>query len=120
MTTPQPNAVLRPVPLEGVLPDNRGFGFEPDSVERFQLFHSLEVWSGETREGAHCVYVLRGADEMVGAGCGPEQLPPTADLTIYPGMPPIEGLDLPDGSVVRFVLREGVVDVWVVPMREDA
>ncbi|HWM15501.1 MAG TPA: hypothetical protein VNP97_02820 [Microbacterium sp.] len=120
MMTPQPQAVLRPIPLDGDPFNDPGFGFEPESVVRFELFHNLEAWSGETREGSVCVYVLRGADEMVGAGCGPEQLPPAADLTIYSGMPVIDGLDLPDGSVVRFSLRNGVIDVWIVPISEKA
>jgi hypothetical protein len=112
--------VLRPIPLDGESIDDLGVGFDPESQVRFETFHSLEVWSGETRDGSVCVYVLGGVDEILGAACGPEQLPLVADLQIYPMMPAIEGLDLPVGSVVRFVLRDGVVEVRIVSMSEEA
>ena len=53
-------------------------------------------------------------------GCAPEPPTPTADLNFYPGMPRIDGLELPDGSVVRFVLHGDVIEVWVAASSEEA
>ena len=48
------------------------------------------------------------------AGCAPAAPEARrADITYYPGMRPIDGLELPDGSVVRFILRGDVMEVWI-------
>jgi hypothetical protein len=52
------------------------------------------------------------------AGCAPEPLDPVADIQFYSGMRPVDGLELPNGSVVRFILRNDVIEVWVAETLE--
>ena len=78
-------------------------------------FHDLEVWSGETEQGSVCIVVTTDRGEWMTAGWAPAPLDPTADINFYPGMRAIDGLELDDGSVVRFILRENAMEVWVAP-----
>jgi hypothetical protein len=41
-------------------------------------------------------------------------------VTFFEGMRPIDGLELPDGSLLRFVLREDVMEVWIAETAQGA
>lgn len=94
------------------------FGVELDSLQRHEDFHGLKVWSATDTRGSRCL--MFSFREWADGRCAPEPIEPVVDLTIYPGMPAIEGLDLPVGSVVRLALRGGVVDVTVAEAGSDA
>ncbi|MCR2763607.1 hypothetical protein NQ152_08805 [Microbacterium sp. zg.B48] len=111
--TPHPQVILRSVPLDGAAIDFDIFGVTTTSTVRYAPFYDLTVWSAETEAGSTCVFVTDADGAWMAAGCAPEQLAPTADLTYYPGMTRVDGLQLPDFSVVRFILRAGTVEVWI-------
>lgn len=121
LTPPHPIAELRPAPfIDGVELDFRMYGIAAESPVRYEPYRGLEVWSAETEEGSTCVVVTTGDGEWMTAGCAPEPLTPTADITFYQGMRQIDGLDLADGSVVRFVLRGEAMEVWIAETDEAA
>ena len=120
LMTPHPVATLRPAPLDSAELDFQMYGIQAISPVRYQPFHDLEVWSAETRQGSMCIVVTTGSGEWVTAGCAPEPLRPSADVTFYQGMRPIAGLDFPEGSVVRFILRDDVMEVWIAETTEGA
>jgi len=101
---PHPVTTLQQAPIEGAVLDFQMYGIEADSPVRYQPFHDLEVWSARTEQGSTCIVVTSDTAEWMAAGCAPEPLNPTADISFYPGMRPIDGLDLPNGSVVRLIL----------------
>ncbi|GAA3210680.1 hypothetical protein [Microbacterium terregens] len=117
---PHPQAVLRAIPLDGATVDLDMFGAATTSPVRYAPFHDLNVWSAQTDAGSTCVFVTTESGEWMAAGCAPEQLAPTADLTLYPSMFEVEGLELPDFSVVRFILRGAAVEVWIAEADEVA
>jgi hypothetical protein len=117
---PHPVATLRPAPLDSAELDFQMYGIQAVSPVRYEPFHDLEVWSAETRQGSMCIVVTTDTAEWMTAGCAPEPLKPSADITYYPGMRPIDGLELPDGSVVRFIMRDDVMEVWIAETTEGA
>lgn len=120
LMSPHPTTTLHPAPIEGAELDFQMYGIEADAPVRYQSFHDLEVWSAETEQGSVCIVVTTASAEWMAAGCAPEPLIPTADINIYPGIRPIDGLELSDGSVVRFVLRDDVMEVWIAETAEGA
>jgi hypothetical protein len=121
LTPPHPIAELRPAPfIDGVELDFRMYGIPAESPVRYEPFRGLEVWSAETEEGSTCVVVTTGDGEWMTAGCAPGPLTPTADITFYQGMRQIDGLDLADGSVIRFLLRGEAMEVWIAETDEVA
>ena len=117
---PHPVTTLERAPIEGAVLDFQMYGIQADSPVRYQPFHDLEVWSARTEQGSTCIVVTSAEAEWMAAGCAPEPLNPTADISFYPGMRPIDGLDLPNGSVVRLILRGDVIEVWIAETLEGA
>lgn len=121
VTAPRPLATLSPVPfVEGVELDFEMYGIPAESPVRYEPFHDLEVWSAMTQAGSRCVVVTASNGEWMTAACAPEPLSPTADINFFSGMRQIDGLELADGSVVRFILREDVMEVWIAETDEAA
>jgi len=117
---PHPEAVLRPIPAGDEILDFQMYGVQRESLVRYASYHGLQVWSADTAQGSACVIVTTEDSEYRAAGCTPEPLRASADLTFFAGTGPVPGLDLPEQSVVRFILRDGVVEVWVAPATEGA
>ena len=117
---PHPVTTLQQAPIEGAVLDFQMYGIQADSPVRYQPFHDLEVWSARTEQGSACIVVTSTEGEWMAAGCAPEPLDPTADISFYSGMRPIDGLELPNGSVVRFTLRDDVIEVWIAETLEGA
>ena len=121
LSPPHPVATLRASPpADGAQLDFGMYGIPAESAMRYESFRNLEVWSAETQQGSVCVVVTTREGEWMAAGCAPAPLNPTADITYYPGMRGIDGLELADGSVVRFVLRDDVMEVWLAETDEEA
>jgi hypothetical protein len=77
----------------------------------------VHVWTGIARNGSECIVLMIGAADTVATSCSPRPLPASADLFIFPGWTPqYIGLDLPAGSVVRFVQSGDDVEVWTAIM----
>lgn len=121
LTPPHPIATLRAAPAaDGAALDFGMFGIPAESSMRYEPFRDLEVWSADTEQGSTCLVVTAGDAEWMAAGCAPAPLQPTADITFSSGIRQIDGLDLADGSVLRFVLRDGVIEVWLAETDETA
>lgn len=121
LSPPHPVATLRQAPpADGVELDFETYGIPAGSPVSYEQFHDLQIWSAETEQGSTCVVVTTGAEEWMAAGCAPAPLTPTADILYYPGMRTIDGLDLPDGSVIRFVLQGDVIEVWIAETDQSA
>ena len=118
--SPHPVTTLQQVPIEGKPLDFQMYGVRAASPVRYESFHDLEVWSARTTQGSTCIVVANDAGEWVATGCAPEPLTPSADVVFYEGMRPIDGLDLPDGSLLRFVLREDVMEIWIAETAQPA
>jgi hypothetical protein len=118
---PHPVATLRPAPfIDGVELDFQMYGISADSPVRYEPFHGMEVWSATTEEGSSCVVVTTDNGEWMTAACAPQPLAATADIVFYQGMRQIDGLELSDGSVVRFILSGELMEVWIAETDEAA
>jgi hypothetical protein len=121
LSPPHPDAVLSQTSRAGgPALDYDMYRLRADSAVRYETFHELEVWSAQNDQGATCIVVTTAALEWMTATCAPEPLDPVADLTFYPGMTQIDGLELAEGSVLRFLLRGDVIEVWIGETAEGA
>jgi hypothetical protein len=120
IVTPRPATTLQQAPFDGTPLDFEMYGIQALSPVRYEPYHGLEVWSSRTEQGSTCVVVTTPSGEWMTAGCAPEPLSPTADVNFSAGMRPIDGLDLPAGSIVRFALRGDVMEVWIAETVESA
>jgi hypothetical protein len=117
---PHPATTLQQVAVGGAPLDFQMYGIPASSPVRYEPFHNLEVWSAQTEKGSMCIVVTTDTGEWIGAGCAPEPLDAMADVTFFTGMRPVDGLELPEGSVLRFILRGDVMEVWIAETLEGA
>ncbi len=120
LSAPRPVATLQQAPIDGAELDFEMYGIQSDSPVRYEPYRDLEVWSAQTEQGSTCIVVTTATSEWMAAGCAPEPLDPVADITFYSEMREIDGLDLPPGSIVRFVLRDDVIEVWIAETMQGA
>ncbi|MGZ8804233.1 MAG: hypothetical protein ACXWZG_02885, partial [Microbacterium sp.] len=120
LAAPRPVEILHTAPLDGAELDFEMYGIQSDSPVRYEPYRDLEVWSAQTEQGSTCIVVTTATSEWMAAGCAPEPLDPVADITFYTEMRDIDGLDLPPGSIVRFILRGDVMEVWIAETIEGA
>ncbi|TFC04380.1 hypothetical protein E3O42_05135 [Cryobacterium adonitolivorans] len=87
-------------------------GLSSDKLRRYEDFGYLSVWSGESRQGTACLLVahpVQGLSEGIGAeGCSPDGLDTIADF-----------VQIPTGSLTRFVLKGDHVDVYMFMRAAD-
>ena len=87
------------------------------SFRGHEPYGRVHVFTGTARDGSECMVLMIGADDAVGTSCSPPPLPASADLFIFPGWTKVyTGLELPAGSVVRFVQSGDDVEVWTAIM----
>ncbi|SFS07023.1 hypothetical protein SAMN04487846_2181 [Microbacterium sp. cf046] len=116
LSAPRAVAQLRPMtPAEPFTFD--WYDIDRDTLVQYDDYGEVQVWTADSVAGIPCLFVAVGA-EWVSMGCAPGELDPTVDLNIFTGMPALDVLDLPPGSVVRFVLRGEVVSVWTAEPTE--
>jgi hypothetical protein len=117
-----PQAVAR---LQQASGDDTTFPFDwyyvidEDSLIPYDSFGAVDVWSGVNQQGVPCLLVAVGRESLT-SGCAPGELDPTIDLNFSDRVPPVNGLELAPGSVVRFVLHDGVVGVWIAEAPEPS
>ncbi|WP_091489742.1 hypothetical protein [Microbacterium pygmaeum] len=87
------------------------FNVDIDTVRRHEEFHGVKIWSAGASDGSRCL--MFSVQDWADGRCVPVGLDPVVDMMIYPGMPGLDGLDLPVGSVVRLALHGDVVDVSI-------
>jgi hypothetical protein len=121
-TGPRPDATLRPTgaaPSEQVLRltdhARRQMVLKP-SLRGFEPILGLEVWSARSGLGNSCLLVFEPAtDDLLAVGCVPPPAKPGAEIYDVPVAWTQEWTErFPTGTVVRFVLTEDAVDVWIL------
>ncbi|WP_404430932.1 hypothetical protein LG299_13085 [Microbacterium lacus] len=94
-------------------------GLRSEELQQYEDFGGLSLWSGESRNGTECLLVAhpgQGLLEGIGdARCAPDGLDTIADIVLCSGCSTPPGLfdGLPTGSLVRFVLRDDHVEVYM-------
>jgi hypothetical protein len=112
MMEPKAAAQLRPTA------DDAGeFPFEliaidPATLVRYEDSDTARAWSAVSAEGLECLFVIVG-DEWFDDSCVAGDLDPTVDFAVIEGAEGADAVGLPLGSLLRFVLRDGGVQVWI-------
>lgn len=112
---------LAPLPVTETPPEfaRQGLlGYYPMDAELFQQyddFRTLHVWSAADASGHRCLLISTPGLQRLGTAytCTPPGLDPSYDFSIWPGLPEDVVGDLPRGSVIRFVLHDERVHVWL-------
>ncbi|TQJ31884.1 hypothetical protein [Microbacterium sp. SLBN-146] len=114
---PRADVVLRVAPSEGGRDANwlrelRTWGISPDTAVPFEQYKGVGVWTAMSDEGSRCL-VLENGVRPIHATCVGGGFDPILDLTMYGGQDEFLDDPPPAGSVIRFIAREGAVEVWV-------
>lgn len=88
------------------------WGLDPTSTVPYESYRGLEIWTGASDAGDACL-IVAGDGMLLAASCAAGDLDPTLDYRINPGSRYALDEHLPDGTLIRFVARESVVDVWL-------
>lgn len=88
------------------------YSVDVDTLQRHEDFHGMKLWTATDTRGSRCILLSFDAN-WADVQCAPAPMDPIVQLVIYQGMPQIEGLELPNGSVVRFTRHGDAVDVKV-------
>jgi hypothetical protein len=119
LMAPQTVAQLRPASVGDAAFPFDWYVVDRDTLVKYENYGDVEVWTATNEQGIPCLFVSVG-QEWLSTGCAPGELDPTVDLNIFDGMPAATILDLPTGSVLRFILRGDVVGVWLAEVAEPA
>ena len=112
MMEPKAAAQLRPTALG---PDEFAFeliAIDPTTLVRYEDSDTARAWSAISAEGLECLFVIAG-EEWFRYSCVAGELDPTVDFSVIEGAEGADAVGLPLGSLLRFVLHDGVVDVWI-------
>ncbi|MFK4804894.1 hypothetical protein ACI3KX_03420 [Microbacterium sp. ZW CA_36] len=121
-TGPRPDATLRPTgaaPSEQVLrltDHARRQMVTKATLRGFEPILGLEVWEARSALGNGCLLVFEPAtDDLLAVGCVPPPAKPGVEIYDVPVAWTQEWTErFPTGTVVRFVLTEDAVDVWIL------
>ncbi|WP_127474564.1 hypothetical protein [Microbacterium sulfonylureivorans] len=112
-----PDATLEVAPDSGARGD--GFrenldywGIDGGSVVPHDAYDAIDVWTARSVDESRCL-MLSYEGQFLSATCSGAGLDPILDFTVYDGMSIELETPLPVGTVIRFMGREGRVDVWV-------
>lgn len=119
LATPQPNYTVAldpdaPVdPTEAwILQAQRALDVLPGSLRQYEQIEGVTMWTGENSVGSRCLIVVWG--ELWGnGGCAPGGLDPIVDFRSNPDIPMPLAATLDPGSLVRFIARGDVVEIWI-------
>jgi hypothetical protein len=112
MTAPKAEAQLRPT---AVIKDEFPFeavAIDPSTLVQYEDSEMARAWSAESVQGVECLFVVV-AQEWWDYGCAPGKLDPTVNFSVIEGVDGAAAAHLPVGSLLRFVLHNGVVEVWI-------
>lgn len=114
---PRPDAVL-PVVAAGD-PDQfvpremlDWYSVDLATLQRHEDFHGMMLWTATDTRGSRCI-LLSFDSSWADVQCAPAPMDPIVQMVIYQGMPQFEGLELPNGSVVRFTRSGDAIDVQI-------
>jgi hypothetical protein len=85
---------------------------ERDGLQSHGTYGELGVWTGTTRRGLTCLLITVGVS-IWDQSCVPDGIDPLVDVTVFEGDLAARELDLPHLSVIRFIAKGDVVEVWV-------
>jgi hypothetical protein len=85
---------------------------EPDGLQSHGTYGELGVWTGTTTRGLSCLLITVGVS-IWDQSCVPAGIDPLVDVTVFEGDLAARELDLPHLSVIRFIAKGDVVEVWV-------
>lgn len=90
------------------------YGVSSDGMRAHEPYRTITPWSWTAADGTRCLLLtVEGFDRPAGGSCTPAGIDPIHDVTIWPGLSRELIGDLPQGSVIRFELRDARVHVWV-------
>jgi hypothetical protein len=117
MTLPRPDFTLQVDPTSGERAGNwnsvlSSWGVDPGSAVPYGDYNGLDIWTVVSDTGARCILVTHDSNP-VSVSCAAQDLDPTMDLTVYPGLEVYFDTPPPEGTVIRFVARTSGIDVWV-------
>jgi len=120
---PQSVAQLAPQPgSEGTIPVDaeaasrfQSTGVMQDDFVSHGSYGALEVWSATTEETRCLALAAEGRVSVY--HCTPPTIDTIADFNIDPNLVPLSPSGEPNGDI-RFILHDGVVDVYLSPERE--
>ncbi|HEX5856600.1 MAG TPA: hypothetical protein VFY91_00685 [Microbacterium sp.] len=119
---PRPDASLGPTAREveaeltTSLALNRRWAEDLDfsTLESYETYRGIEPWSAVDYYGDPClVLVDRVTSALLEVACAPAGADLVADVEAWPALDPDFAEGLPDGSVIRFQLRDAAVDAFV-------
>ena len=88
-------------------------GISPADVRLYEEFRGLNIWSGPRGTSSTCMFVTTDARPRWRVDCAPWSGEPTIDLIKYRESSRLSGIeawgDMPIGSMIRLVLRDGAV-----------
>lgn len=88
-------------------------GISPADVRLYEEFRGLNIWSGPRGTSSTCMFVTTDARPRWRVDCAPWSGEPTIDLIKYRESSRLSGIeawgDMPVGSMIRLVLRDGAV-----------
>jgi hypothetical protein len=88
-------------------------GITAEDVRLYDEFRGLNIWSGPRGSGSTCMFVTTDARPRWRVDCAPWNGEPTIDLVKYRESSRLSGLepwgDMPVGSMIRLIMRDGAV-----------
>ncbi|MGC5222553.1 hypothetical protein ACPW96_08120 [Micromonospora sp. DT81.3] len=121
LSPPSSDVTLHPrtdVPVEasvelGSADELNYLGISPGDVRLYDEFRGLNIWSGPRGTSTTCMFVTTDARPRWRVDCSPWNGEPTIDLVKYRESSRLSGIeawgDMPVGSMIRLILRDGVV-----------
>ena len=123
LNEPHVDATLHPSGLQaGRIPSlMRAIGFDADVslLRGYERYRGIEPWSFINPEGYQCLMAVdRYRTGVFNTQCVPPGTDLFVDLGAWPEFSDDYAEGLPDGSLIRFHLREAEVDVFLYPASE--
>ncbi len=85
---------------------------EPEALRSHGTYGTFGVWTGKTTRDHVCLLLTISAS-VWDQSCTPDGIDPIIDVTLFAGDFAARDLDLPERSVIRFVAKGDVVEVWI-------
>ena len=99
-------------------------GITPSDARLYDSFRGFHVWSAHRGATSTCLFVTSATPPRWRVDCAPRSGEPMIDLVRYRDASRLAGFeaigDAPSGSVLRLVLRNGVVVVQIVAASDSA
>ena len=120
---PHPDATLYPSGRDVGLPllaEGVDQNIDSETFESFDSFRGVEPWIAVGEFGNPCLILLdRSTQRTLATECTPPAGELRVDIGVWPSAQrSVYGAGLPDGSIIRFILRGSAVEAYVIPAPE--